>query len=105
MKPRKLYRSRIMVSHVYKVRCFFNDTLFLCGNVDLIEKKATKGKLVRIVFDTAGKPQTTVIFNTVEYGANKTIYDHGWNALAVSPDGKIYFRQQRRKNRSWRNTG
>ena len=70
---------------------FFNDTLFLCGNVDLIEKKATKGKLVRIVFDTAGKPQTTAVFNTVEYGANKTIYDHGWNALAVSPDGKFIF--------------
>ncbi len=42
---------------------FFNDTLFLCGNVDLVEKKATRGKLVRIVFDSAGKPQTTVVFN------------------------------------------
>ncbi len=84
---------------------FSNDTLFLCGNVDLNEKKGTKGRLVRIVFDTAGKPQSTIMFNTVEYGANKTIYDHGWNALAVSPDGEIYFRQQRRPNRSWGSSG
>ena len=70
---------------------FLHDTLFLCGNVDFLDKKSTRGRLVRIVFDTAGKPSSTVVFNTVEYGANKTIYDHGWNALAVSPDGKYIF--------------
>jgi hypothetical protein len=33
----------------------------------------------------------SVVFNTVEYGANKTIYDHGWNAMVISPDNKYIY--------------
>lgn len=68
---------------------FSGNKLFLCGNVDSLVRKSTKGRLVRIDLDSAGK--SSVVFNTVEYGANKTIYDHGWNALEVSPDGKYIF--------------
>ena len=69
---------------------FLNNTLFLCGNIDSNIHTSTKGKLVRYNLDSASKKPTT-IFTTVEYGANKTIYDHGWNALEVSPDGKYIF--------------
>jgi glucose/arabinose dehydrogenase len=33
----------------------------------------------------------SVVFNTVEYGANKTIFDHGWNAMVLSPDKKYIY--------------
>jgi glucose/arabinose dehydrogenase len=65
--------------------------LFLCGNVDNLEKKSTGGRMVRFIVDTAGAHDMTVVFNTVMYGSNKTIYDHGWNALAVSPDLKYIY--------------
>ncbi len=67
------------------------NTLFLCGNVDLNNKKGTSGRMVRFEFGKSGPPQMSVVFTTPEYGTNKTIYDHGWNALAVSPDGKYIF--------------
>lgn len=47
------------------------------------------GRMVRFNLDSS--KQMTVVFNTVEYGANKTIYDHGWNALAISPDQKYIY--------------
>ena len=70
---------------------FVKNELFLCGNVDDLEKKSTGGRLVKFVIDTSGAKNMTVVFNTVMYGSNKTIYDHGWNALAVSPDQKYIF--------------
>jgi glucose/arabinose dehydrogenase len=69
---------------------FLNNTLFLCGNIDSNIHTSTKGRLVGYNLDSPGK-YPTVIFNTVAYGANKTIYDHGWNALEVSPDGKYIY--------------
>lgn len=67
------------------------NTLFLCGNIDLNNKKGTSGRMVRFEFGKGGAPKMSVVFTTPEYPANKTIYDHGWNALAVSPDGKYIF--------------
>jgi glucose/arabinose dehydrogenase/mono/diheme cytochrome c family protein len=69
---------------------FLNNSLFLCGNVDSENKKGTSGRMVRceLLPDTV---KTTIVFNTVEYGSNKTIYDHGWNALAISADGKYIY--------------
>lgn len=69
---------------------FLKNTLFLCGNVDMNNKKGTSGRMVRcdLLPDTV---RTSIVFNTASYGSNKTIYDHGWNALAVSPDGKYIF--------------
>jgi len=70
---------------------FFKNSLFLCGNVDSDDKKSTSGRMVVINLDSTDTPRVRVVFNTVKYGANKTIYDHGWNALALSPDGKYIY--------------
>lgn len=69
---------------------FHGNQLFLCGNVDMNDKKGTGGRMVRCDVDTTAT-NITVVFNTASYGSNRTIYDHGWNALAVSADGKYIF--------------
>ncbi|WP_353718203.1 cytochrome c class I [Dyadobacter sp. 676] len=76
---------------------FHGNTLFLAGNVSVNNNKGNKGRMVRYEITpgapTPGvdKPEMTVVFNTVEYGANKTTFDHGWNALEISPDGKYIY--------------
>ena len=70
---------------------FLHDTLFLCGNSYFEEKKVTKGRLVKFTVNDTGQLKATVVFNTVSYPANKTIYDHGWNALVISPDEKFIY--------------
>jgi glucose/arabinose dehydrogenase len=70
---------------------FLHDSLFLCGNSYFENKKVTMGRMVRFVLQDTGQPKMSVVFNTVKYPANKTIYDHGWNALAISPDGKYVY--------------
>ncbi len=70
---------------------FLNNSIFLCGNVYSTDKKSTKGRMVHIDLDSAKQQPITVVFNTVEYGANKTIYDHGWNAMVISPDHKYIY--------------
>jgi hypothetical protein len=69
---------------------FLNNTLFLCGNIGANEGKGTKGRMVK--YELSGsKPELKVVFNTVEYGTNATTFDHGWNALAISPDKKFIY--------------
>ena len=69
---------------------FLNNTLFLCGNISANEGKGTKGRMVK--YELSGsKPELKVVFNTVEYGTNATTFDHGWNALAISPDKKFIY--------------
>lgn len=71
---------------------FHGNTLFLAGNVSVNNNKGNKGRMVRYEMkEGVGKPEMTVVFNTVEYGANKTTFDHGWNALEISPDGKYIY--------------
>ncbi|RDC62776.1 c-type cytochrome [Adhaeribacter pallidiroseus] len=70
---------------------FYKNSLFLCGNTSVNNGKGTTGRLVRYDFGNAGKPTLTEVFNTVEYGTNATTFDHGWNALEVSPDGKYIY--------------
>jgi len=70
---------------------FLKNSLFLCGNVSTSDNKSTRGRMVRYDLQPGQPPKMTVVFNTVDYGANKTIFDHGWNALAVSPDEKYIF--------------
>ncbi|MEP6595138.1 MAG: c-type cytochrome [Ginsengibacter sp.] len=69
---------------------FLNNTLFLCGNIDSNSHTSTKGRMICYNLDSISM-HPAVVFNTVEYGANKTIYDHGWNALEVSHDGKYIY--------------
>ncbi|MEJ7692788.1 PQQ-dependent sugar dehydrogenase, partial [Daejeonella sp.] len=70
---------------------FSGDNLYLCGNISVNNGKGTKGRMVRFNVKPSGKPELTVVFNTVEYGTNATTFDHGWNALEVSPDGKYIY--------------
>ena len=70
---------------------FLNNTLFLCGNVYSNNKRTTRGRMVRVDLDSSKQQQMSVVFNTVEYAANKTIYDHGWNAMVISPDSKYIY--------------
>ncbi|MDQ6476996.1 cytochrome c class I [Dyadobacter sp. LHD-138] len=68
---------------------FHKNTLFLAGNINVNNNKGNKGRMVRYeILPDDAKPEMAVVFNTVEYGANKTTFDHGWNALEISPDGK-----------------
>ena len=69
---------------------FLNNTLFLCGNINANGGKGTKGRMVKYDLSKS-KPVLTEVFNTVEYGTNATTFDHGWNALAVSPDKKYIY--------------
>ncbi len=69
---------------------FLNNTLFLCGNISVNEGKGTKGRMVNYNLDLP-TPVLTEVFNTVEYGTNATTFDHGWNALEISPDGKYIY--------------
>ncbi|HQS04348.1 MAG TPA: hypothetical protein PLT16_01770, partial [Daejeonella sp.] len=69
---------------------FLGNTLFLCGNISVNEGKGTKGRMVK--YELSGsKPVMKEVFNTVEYGTNATTFDHGWNALVVSPDKKFIY--------------
>ena len=69
---------------------FLNNTLFLCGNISANGGKGTKGRMVK--YDvSASNPVLVGVFNTVEYGTNATTFDHGWNALEISPDKKFIY--------------
>ena len=70
---------------------FLKNKLFLCGNVYSKDKKTTHGRMVCFDLRDTGHHKMWVVFNTVDYGANKTIYDHGWNALLISPDQKYIY--------------
>lgn len=70
---------------------FAGNNLFLCGNINVNNGKGTQGRMVRYKISQIGKPEMAVVFNTVEYGTNATTFDHGWNALEVSPDGKYIY--------------
>lgn len=69
----------------------YKNTLFLTGNTKVNNGLGNKGRMVRYDLRPTGKPVMSVVFNTVEYGTNRTIFDHGWNALEISPDGKYIF--------------
>ncbi len=69
---------------------FLGNNLYLCGNISVNEGKGTKGRMVK--YELSGsKPVMKEVFNTVEYGTNATTFDHGWNALVVSPDKKFIY--------------
>lgn len=69
---------------------FLNNTLYLCGNISANGGKGTKGRMIKYDLSKV-KPVLTEVFNTVEYGTNATTFDHGWNALVVSPDKKYIY--------------
>ena len=70
---------------------FAGNELFLCGNTTVNFNRGTRGRLVRFSINSTSKPKMTVVFNSDEYGLNATTWDHGWNALAISPDQQFIF--------------
>ena len=56
---------------------FLGNSVFLCGNVPDTNHKTTTGRMVRVYFKDTAVSHIKVVFNTVDYPANKTIYDHG----------------------------
>ena len=70
---------------------FLGNILFLAGNISVNEGKGTKGRMVKYDLTKKKIPHMTEVFNTVEYGTNKTTFDHGWNAIRISPDGKYIY--------------
>jgi glucose/arabinose dehydrogenase len=70
---------------------FAGNELFLCGNTTVNNNRGTQGRLVRFSINSSAKPQMTIVFNSDEYGLNATTWDHGWNALVVSPDEQYIF--------------
>jgi hypothetical protein len=69
----------------------YKNTLFLTGNTKVNNGLGNKGRMVRYDLKPNEKPVMSVVFNTVEYGTNRTVFDYGWNALEISPDGKYIF--------------
>jgi len=70
---------------------FLKNTLFLSGNFTTNNGIDNHGRLVRYDMTNPDKPVMSVVFNTVAYGTNIGTFDHGWNALKVSLDGKYLF--------------
>lgn len=69
----------------------YKNSLFLTGNTKVNNGLGNKGRMVRYDLKTDQEPAISVVFNTVEYGTTRTVFDHGWNALEISPDGKYIF--------------
>ena len=70
---------------------FVDSTLFLVGNIWVNNKKGTKGWMMRGDLTPTGGRIWTQVFITEEIGSTKTLYDHGFNGLAVSPDRRFLF--------------
>jgi len=70
---------------------FAGSELFLCGNTIENNNRGTRGRLVRFPILPNSIPKMMVVFNTEAYGLNATTWDHGWNALVVSPDKQFIF--------------
>lgn len=69
----------------------YKSVLFLTGNTKVNNGRGNMGRMVKYNLKSRDKPPVTVVFNTVMYGTNKTTFDHGWNALEISPDGKYIY--------------
>lgn len=70
---------------------FLDSTLFLIGNTPVKKGLATRGIGMRADLQPNGKRALSILFLTAEIGGNKTIFDHGFNGIVVSPDKKYLF--------------
>lgn len=67
---------------------FHDSTMFLVGNIRFNNNLGTKGRIMRGKLQPDGSREWTVVAITAEVGSTKTLYDHGFNAVIVSQDGK-----------------
>jgi hypothetical protein len=70
---------------------FLGDTMFLVGNIKVNKGKGTRGIGMRAIRSGKNKYEWTPFFITEEMGGNKTIFNHGFNATEISPDGKYVY--------------
>ncbi|MEX2399204.1 MAG: PQQ-dependent sugar dehydrogenase [Rhodothermales bacterium] len=61
-------------------------SIYLCGNVAVNGGKGTKGRLVRGRLQPDGSRRWTTVFETDSFGTVQIAFDHGFNAVVVSPD-------------------
>ncbi|WP_392530732.1 PQQ-dependent sugar dehydrogenase [Nostoc sp. C117] len=68
-----------------------NGTIYLVGNANLVNDQ-TKGIIVKGVINSAtGQRIWSVLAKSAEYPKSKTAYDHRFNGVVVSPDGKFIY--------------
>ena len=66
-------------------------TIFLVGNADLGNNQ-TKGIIVKGVINSGtGQRVWSTLAESAGYPKSKTAYDHGFNGVVVSPDGKFIY--------------
>ena len=70
---------------------FLDSTLILVGNISVNNDKGTKGIMKRARLGKDNKRSWSTVFITEEVGGTKTIFDHGFNGLAISPDQQYFF--------------
>jgi glucose/arabinose dehydrogenase len=68
----------------------YKNTMFLCGNYTTENGLNNHGRAVRYDITNPDKPVMSVVFTTDSYPTNIS-FDHGWNAVKVSPDGKYLY--------------
>ena len=71
---------------------FIDSSLYLSGNFLANEDgTATKGIMMRATLLPSGERAWSNVFFTETIPGNKTIYDHGFNGIAVSPDKRFLY--------------
>lgn len=70
---------------------FVGPTLYLAGNVPVNDGKGTKGRVMAGTLNQEGTRVWSTVFSTDEIGSTKTTFDHGFNGLTASPDGRYLF--------------
>ncbi len=70
---------------------FMDSTLFLIGNFKVNNGKGTKGIGMRSTLEPDGGRALSILFVTEEIGSTKTIFDHGFNGIAIDPEKKSLY--------------
>jgi hypothetical protein len=70
---------------------FLDSTLYLVGNISVNRGKGTKGIMMKGQLNKSGKRDWSLVFITEDVGSTKTIYDHGFNGIVISPDKKYFY--------------
>jgi len=70
---------------------FLGDTLFLVGNRRVNGGKGTRGIGMRAIRTGPERYDWIPFFLTEEMGGNKTIFNHGFNAVTTDPQGRYLY--------------
>jgi hypothetical protein len=64
-----------------------DETLYLVGNVVLVQGVKGYGKAVKAKINASGPLEWVEVFKTVEQASSKNLFDHSFSAICFSPDG------------------